>query len=199
MCKLSALIFTRNSAHQLSRLLKILGKVVDEIVIVDGCSEDNTVSIAKSYGAKVYLTKPLGFVEPCRMLGISKVTNEWVLYLDVDEVPSPNLIRDIKKIVDYAAKYGYVAIRINRINYYTSPKRPLLHIFQPDYQVRVFNKYHIMYKGIIHEQPIIFGKTLLLDREKYFIYHLAPETYTLKGLKSKLIKLCNISFKNEVR
>jgi len=188
MCKISALIFTRNSAHQLLRLLKIIEKVVDEVVIVDGCSEDNTVSIAKSYGAKVYLTKPLGYVEPCRMLGISKVTNEWVLYLDVDEVPSPNLIRDIKKIVNYATKHGYVAIRINRINFYVNLKKPLLHIFQPDYQVRVFNKYHIMYKGIVHEQPIIFGKTLLLDREKYFICHLAPETYTLKGLKSKLIK-----------
>ena len=106
-----------NRWHNLDAALAWL-RGSDEIVIVDGCSEDNTVSIAKSYGAKVYLTKPLGYVEPCRMLGISKVTNEWVLYLDVDEVPSPNLIRDIKKIVNYATKHGYVAIRINRINFY---------------------------------------------------------------------------------
>jgi glycosyltransferase involved in cell wall biosynthesis len=52
--KISFITFTRNSKRRLKLLLENIKDVVDEIIIVDGFSSDDTVEIARSYGAKVF-------------------------------------------------------------------------------------------------------------------------------------------------
>lgn len=89
--RISALIFTRNEEKQLKSLLEDIKGAVDEIVIIDVCSTDGTIEIAKKYGARIFETKPLGFVGPCRMFGLSKVSHDYVLYLDCDERLNINL------------------------------------------------------------------------------------------------------------
>jgi glycosyltransferase involved in cell wall biosynthesis len=42
----------------LKGFLENIKGVVDEIVVIDGCSTDETVDIALRYGATVYQTKP---------------------------------------------------------------------------------------------------------------------------------------------
>jgi glycosyltransferase involved in cell wall biosynthesis len=61
--KITLLTFTRNSETLIKGLLRNVNGVVDEIIVVDGCSTDETVEIAKSYGAKVYIRKPWGHFE----------------------------------------------------------------------------------------------------------------------------------------
>jgi (heptosyl)LPS beta-1,4-glucosyltransferase len=185
--KISALIFTRNEAKVLKGLLENIKSVVDEIVVIDGCSTDETVDIALRYGATVYQTKPLGHVEPCRMYGLSKVSYDYVLYIDADERLNGNLKRDLKKIVKFMQEHNIVAARVLRLNF-LSPKKVSRYLFYPDFQVRILNKGFINYKGVVHEQPIIRGKALTLPSDRYYIYHYVMNTYTLKGYKSKLIK-----------
>jgi len=185
--KVSALVFTRNEERRLKGLLNNIKDVVDEIVIIDGCSTDRTADIALSYGAKVYQVKPLGYVEPCRMYGLSKVSYEYVLYLDADERLNDSLRKDLRKIVKLMHDKGIVAIRVLRRNYITS-KKYSRYLFYPDFQVRIFNKNYIEYKGIVHEQPIVRGKIVRLNPEKYWIYHFTVDTYNLEGFRSKLLK-----------
>ncbi|WP_243665828.1 glycosyltransferase [Vulcanisaeta sp. JCM 16159] len=90
--------FTRNSGRWLRGLLD---NVVDEIVIVDGYSSDDTVEIAKSYGAKVFQRKPRGYVEPDRAFAIRQCKNDWVLYLDTDKRLNSKLKRDLRKIIEH--------------------------------------------------------------------------------------------------
>jgi (heptosyl)LPS beta-1,4-glucosyltransferase len=52
--KISFITFTRNSERRLELLLENVKDVVDEIIVVDGFSNDDTVEIAMSYGAKVF-------------------------------------------------------------------------------------------------------------------------------------------------
>jgi glycosyltransferase involved in cell wall biosynthesis len=56
--KITLLTFTRDSETLIEGLLRNVNGVVDEIIVVDGCSSDRTLEIAKSYGAKVYIRKP---------------------------------------------------------------------------------------------------------------------------------------------
>jgi len=98
----------------LKGLLENIKDVVDEIVVIDGCSTDETVDIALRYGATVYQTKPLGHVEPCRMYGLSKVSYDYVLYIDADERLNGNLRRDLKKIVKFMREHNIVATRVLR-------------------------------------------------------------------------------------
>ena len=77
--RVSALIFTRNEEKRLKALLEDIKGIVDEVVIIDACSTDGTIDIAREYGARIFETKPLGYVEPCRMFGLSKVSCEIVM------------------------------------------------------------------------------------------------------------------------
>ena len=50
---LSAIVITRNEAHNLHDCLQSLHGLVDEIIVVDSQSTDATVAIAQQHGAKV--------------------------------------------------------------------------------------------------------------------------------------------------
>jgi glycosyltransferase involved in cell wall biosynthesis len=97
--KISFITFTRNSGRRLELLLESVKDVVDEIIVVDGFSSDDTVEIARSYGAKVFRRKPWGHVEPDRMFALSKASYDWILYLDDDELLGRKLKNDIRELV----------------------------------------------------------------------------------------------------
>ncbi|HPD45090.1 MAG TPA: glycosyltransferase, partial [Candidatus Woesebacteria bacterium] len=63
---ISAVINVRNEADNLDKCLKSIKNLVDEIVVVDMHSTDNSVAIAQKYGAKIYPHRFLRVVEPAR-------------------------------------------------------------------------------------------------------------------------------------
>lgn len=58
---------------------------VDEIIVVDNNCTDNTVKIAKHVGAKIISEKKQG-VAAARNRGISVCNNDWIAFLDSDDV-----------------------------------------------------------------------------------------------------------------
>ena len=54
---ITALILTYNEEKHLYRCLKSIESVADQIVIIDSYSTDNTVSIARDFGAEVLQNK----------------------------------------------------------------------------------------------------------------------------------------------
>ena len=54
MGRISACILTKNEEKNIGRCLQNIAPYVDEIVIVDGFSEDKTVEIARKYTDKIY-------------------------------------------------------------------------------------------------------------------------------------------------
>ncbi len=93
--KLSAILVTRNESKKIRRCLESI-RWIDEIVIVDQSSEDDTVKICKEFTDKVYIESNKGFCEPDRPVALSKTSNEWILYLDADEEVTPQLREEIE-------------------------------------------------------------------------------------------------------
>jgi len=170
MVGLSFITFTRNSANKIGALLEHVKDKVDEIIVIDGYSTDETVEIAKSYGAKVYLRKPRGYVEPDRMFALKKVANSWVLYLDDDERLCRRLKNDIRELIEFGENHEISAFSITRVNL-NKNMRPILGPFYPDTQIRIYRKDKVIYRGLIHELPEVVGKKCQLP-EEYFIIHL---------------------------
>ena len=139
MVEVSFITFTRNSAHRLRGLLEHVKDVVDEIIVVDGYSTDETVDIAKSYGAKVYQRKPWGYPDPDRMFALKQASYDWILYLDDDERLSIKLKKDLKSLIEYAGSKGFYAFSTVRVNI-TPLGKPLLGPFYPDRQIRILKK-----------------------------------------------------------
>jgi len=193
MVKITLITFTRNSERDLKELLKNVHDVVDEIIVIDSYSTDATIEIAKSYNARVFLAEPLGYVEPYRAYALRKASYEWVLYLDVDEKLNKRLRDDLKDIIETFDEYD--AFRILRLNINNRGKA--LMTFYPHREIRLFKKSKVSFKGIIMEQPRVYGSIMELP-EDYFIIHLLKQQAWLASSR-KLVKYALLNTRQHYR
>ncbi len=103
MKKLSVVLATRNEEQNIARCLGAIANIADEIIIVDEHSTDKTREIAKKYGAKVFLEEHHDIFHITKQKALDKASGEWVLQLDADEVVTPELAAEIKKIISAEA------------------------------------------------------------------------------------------------
>lgn len=92
--------------------------------------------------------------------------DEWYMFVDGDEIPSPELLANLDSLGKEEGIDGYWVRRRN----YISPTRFLRYgLFYPDYQLRIFkNKKQYRYTGTVHEQlNIPHEKTRELPYELY--------------------------------
>jgi glycosyltransferase involved in cell wall biosynthesis len=84
----SVLIPTKNEAANIGRCLEQLHGWADEIVVVDSQSQDDTVRIAESFGARVIQFHYTGGLPKKRQWALDTYPfrNEWILLLDADEI-----------------------------------------------------------------------------------------------------------------
>jgi len=82
---LSALILCRDEAEYIGRAIDSVKAIVDEIVVVDSGSKDNTIDIALEKGATIVQTKWEDDFGKARNIGLQKVKSDYVLCLDADE------------------------------------------------------------------------------------------------------------------
>lgn len=148
--RISGVINTYNEEKNIEACLKSI-IWLDEIVIVDMYSNDNTVKIASKYTKKIYRYPYKGYVEIARNYALKKANYDWILILDADERLPTGVERIIRTLVTTPSIDGYWFPRRNYIN-----KNRFLKYgyFYPDYQLRLYkNVNNIRYTGFIHEQP----------------------------------------------
>ena len=73
--------------------------IVDEIVLVDTGSSDNTKDIANDFGAKIFDFEWTNNFSDARNFSLSKATGKWILILDADEVISPSDHGKFKELI----------------------------------------------------------------------------------------------------
>lgn len=83
--EVSLCMIVRDEEENLKRCLESVKDVVDEIIIVDTGSTDNTVEIAKSYGAKVYYFQWCNDFSAARNETLKYASKDWILILDADD------------------------------------------------------------------------------------------------------------------
>jgi (heptosyl)LPS beta-1,4-glucosyltransferase len=162
MYKISVVINTLNEEKNLPRVLASVKNFADELIVVDMHSTDKTVEIAKNAGAKVFLHKRTGYVEPARNYAVSKATGEWILILDADEVLTKSLSFSLKKIA-----------KDPKAEYYRLPRKNIIFgkwikhsRWWPDYNIRFFKKSYVNWNEMIHSVPLTKGRGLDLDASK---------------------------------
>ncbi len=91
--RLSAIIITKNEAHNLPECLASLNWV-QEIVIVDAESDDGTAELAREYTDKTFVRPWQGYA-PAKNFALAQCECEWVLWIDADERVTPELRDEI--------------------------------------------------------------------------------------------------------
>lgn len=112
MIPFSLLVITRNAATQLEDCIVSARALTDDIVVLDSGSDDGTVELAESLGARVIEAPFQGF-GPQKRMAVAAAKHDWVLCLDADERLTPELAASIAALVEPEFK-AYQMARRNR-------------------------------------------------------------------------------------
>ncbi len=101
MTSLTACIIAYNEEKRIEDCLKSLRGVTDDIVLVhDGPCRDRTLEIARSYGARVFVGEPSGYMEPHLPQAYREAQGEWILRIDADERLSDELKAALPRLLE---------------------------------------------------------------------------------------------------
>lgn len=96
---LSLVINTYNNEQEIADCILSASSLVDEVVICDMYSNDQTVPIAQTLGAKVVYHPKIPIADPARHTAISAASGDWVLVLDADERMVPKTAAKIREVI----------------------------------------------------------------------------------------------------
>ncbi len=150
---LSVIIITKNEAEHISRCLASVNWV-DEIIVLDSGSDDNTVDLCRTYTDKVFITDWPGFGMQ-KQRALNKAQGDWVLSIDADEVVTPELRQEIETALRQERYNGY---EIPRLSSYCG--RQMRHGgWWPDYVLRLFRRDCGQFTdSVVHERIIVQGQ-----------------------------------------
>jgi len=127
---LSVIIIAQNEEDRIETCLQSISSIADEIIVLDSGSKDKTVEIARRYTELVYETDWPGYgIQKQRAL--DKASCEWVLSIDADEALTPELRKEINRVLSsHPDETGFnlpwaVTIFGQTLNYGQSARAPL--------------------------------------------------------------------------
>jgi glycosyltransferase involved in cell wall biosynthesis len=179
MNKLSGYILTYNSEKHLDVILDRMLVVCDELFLLDSGSKDNTISIANERGVKSAYRDFDNYTSQ-RNYAHSICQNEYVFWMDSDEIPSLELIdwiNEEKRKGFTEPIYSFI-----RKNYVLGQAvRVLYPVFDPEYRERLCQK------SILYETNLKVHETLDKQVARHRIpYHFDHFTFnTVQELDEK--------------
>lgn len=190
---LSVIIITLNEAYNLPRCLASLPKG-SEVIVVDSFSTDQTIDIARSYGAKVF-QRTFDDYASQKNFALQHVSRAWVLWVDADEELDDVLRANIVARASVIPEQGLRVYQLRRrlvflgkaMRFGKTSDRPL----------RLFPTRSGQFEGIIHEKFIANRPTCcrtLQGELRHYSYHSLSD-YLLR-LDRYTSKMALARFKN---
>ena len=91
---ISVFIIAQNEADRIPLAIRSVIDWVDEVIVIDSGSSDNTVELSRDLGANVVFNEWQGY-GPQKSYGETLCSNDWLLNIDADEEISENLRDEI--------------------------------------------------------------------------------------------------------
>lgn len=144
---LSLCMIVRNEQARLPAAIQSVSTIVDEIIIVDTGSTDQTIQLAENYASLVMQVNWNDDFSEVRNLSLEEATGEWILIMDADETLHPEDLSKVRKLIHTGEQEGYFITMINRIGQsigFQEEHFPAIRLFRnhPSYR----------FSGAIHEQ-----------------------------------------------
>lgn len=173
--KLSFCCVVRDKLENVKTLINSIRDIVDEIVIIDTGSDEETKAFERGCTSKVFNLAWNNDFSYMRNLAIKKSSGEWILSLDSDETISPALKNKIRSLIDGGKDLeGY---RFNRVHYFDEEK-PFVDHWK---HLRLYRR-SACYFGAIHESIKNLKKVKIINDPDCYIEH----HNTRKGEREKL-------------
>lgn len=151
----AAIVITKDEERNIGPCLESL-TWVDQLIVVDACSTDRTVAIAKAYTPHVFVHPWPGY-GPQKNYGMDRATTDWILIVDADERVTDSLREAIRAVIRMQSDEP-AAFEIPRRNFFYG--RWIRNGgLSPDYQLRLFRRGHGRYDDVfLHEHLRVTGR-----------------------------------------
>ena len=174
--QISLFIITKNEEAKIAQCILSARELVSEVIVVDGFSEDKTVQIAQSLGAKTYQRTFDGFANQ-KNFALRKVGTAWALNLDADEKLTPQLCEEIRRTVQNTQHAGFM---ISFSNYFLG-KRMKYSGLNKEQHLRLVRTDKAEYEGgLVHEGLKVSGSVGCLKEHIQHYSYDSIETYFTK-------------------
>ncbi|MEH6680948.1 MAG: glycosyltransferase family 2 protein [Sediminicola sp.] len=193
--KITALVITYNEIGYIEKCIRSVA-FADEIIVVDSFSTDGTYEYLLDHPKVRVLQNPFDNFTSQKTFALKQASNDWVLFLDADEVV-PDTLRDeilstVNGNTDHVAYWFYRKFMFK--------DRPL-HFsgWQTDKNYRLFRKSKAQFsdKKIVHETLDVNGTSgILKERLIHFCYK-NYEDYKGKMLKYGRLKAKEAFYKEK--
>ncbi len=169
--KISAIIPTFNEEDVIENAIKSVDWV-DEIIIIDSFSTDNTLNIAKKFDVRI-VQREYNYSASQKNWIIPQAKNKWILLLDADETVSHNLRDEIRQVLE-SNKNNYSGYWIKRTNFFMG-KKIRFGSWKNDKVIRLFKRDKCRYEDKkVHAE--------IINNQKFGILTNNINHYTYKNL-----------------
>lgn len=202
--KLSLCMIVKNEQRWLESCLNSVNELVDEMIIVDTGSQDNTVEIAERFGAKVFHHPWSGDFSQSRNYSLGYATGDWILVLDADEKIAQDDAKLIRRLMERSRVDGFLLAQRSYlwnarvVSSIPNPKdyeegRQYTHCLEV-WVLRLFrNRTEIRFRGRVHElvEPTFLEKHLPFEKASPVIHHFGKvgDTETLERKRTLYLEL----------
>jgi len=185
--KISSCIIMRDEADLLPRCLDSIKDWTDEIVCVDTGSSDNTIEIAKSYGAKVYVHPWQNDFSLHRNQSINYASGDWICVIDCDEEVVSDMTHFKKRLEKIPKEVSALVVSLCEISQVKASTSWLgMRFFRKDSGIH--------YKNAVHNKAVFNGACAATDvMINHYGYSLEPEKMAKKRLRTETLLLDRLS------
>lgn len=186
--KISACILTLNESRTIDRCINSIKEDVDEIIVVDSGSTDNTLKIINERFTNAIVIKEQwnDDFSLLRNKAIEYTTNDWIFFIDADEYIDDQSKGKIKKIVNFLQP-------LDCQPYYISPYIKDHNGDQYTNTKRIFNKkYKLYYRGKVHEELFHDNYEFITDIGINVIMHHDGYKKEVMKNKDKILRNLNL-------
>ena len=162
MATLSVIVITKNEEHNIVDCLESV-RWANEVVVVDGGSDDKTVELARQHSQKVFI-KPWEGYAASKNFALKQCTGDWILWLDADERVTKELGEEIQTLLKQGAT-SLTGFEVSRRAFFLG--KWIRHCgWYPGYVLRLFRRGAGRWsEKKVHEHLEIEGKTGRLNSD----------------------------------
>lgn len=190
---ISVFIIAKNEADRIPTAIRAVHDWVDEVIVVDSGSKDDTVAVCEGLGARVVFNAWPGY-GPQKVFAEGLCRNDWLLNLDADEEVSPELAAEMHTLFT-AGEPSCIA--------YTLPILPL-YPFQATghpwtafhHPVRLYRKDKAGFKDelvhdsvVVHEGKVGHLKGMILHRSFRSLAHHVDKVNSYSSAQAEVLSL----------
>ena len=186
--RISGVVICLNEAERIADCLQSMGPVVDEIVLLDSGSTDDTARRAEALGARV-VQRAFDTFSAQKNAGIKRATHPWILSIDADERLSPTLQEAILAWREQHDPSSPCALRMSRRNHLGT--QAIRHgSWWPDRKIRLFHRDAAVWgPAHPHEELILRDATPVVDLPGELLHLTADSPSTLKRKSDRYARL----------